>query len=563
MHSRIRILCLVFPVIFGLSQCNKEPTADADSGDGLALVTEGVSPHFQAVASRLEAGGASFTYAEEGEVMDLVSTLLEEVVKAMPEEEKAKMPAGFSIKKVFSLLGLDSIKASGMSSRKLPDGVNHSRSFIYTPEGRRGLLTLSGGPAEPFLVTSLAAQNTDLALEFPLHLKDLFAQAWPMLMEYTPKEQLAMVEAMASAPQPPLGISYKEMAEKTSLRLALIATINPGQSIAAPGAPMPLPGMDAAIIIDKLGWLRDVLKQQFLPMLLQPDSPVELLSKGAVTVGRFKAPMGPAPMDFQPTFSLEDEAGRLVIATRPGYLDALSKAPKLAEQAEFTAAWKGLPKEGNGCAYASRRFMSTLMDGIKDAASSSPVADKDAAIVGKMMSLLGKYARSSMAVAYANQPDGILTVSNTSLPMASPSSISSITTMAVLSSLAMPMFTSVQQQGNQAKLLTNGRQVLVAIKIYAGENGGKYPATLQELVTSGALQDAELLTLAKTAGMEKEPWLYDRTLTDAAPGISMVLAAPFTIKSGGKETRLVIRNDGRAETIAEADFQRAKDYNLR
>lgn len=565
MNSRFCVFSLAVPLVLGLSQCNKAPVSDGGGSGaaGLNMVTEGGSPHFQAVASKLEIGGASFTYAEEGEIMGIITTLFEEVLKVMPEEERAKLPPNFSFKKVFSLVGLDSIKASGMSSRKLPDGLNHSRSFIHTPEGRHGLLTLTGGAAEPFITTGLAAKDTDLALEFPLHLKDFFAEAWPLVVEYTPKEQLPMVEAMASAPQPPLGISYKEMAEKTSVRIALLATLMPEQSIAAPGAPVTFPGVNAAIVIDKLGWLKDVLKQQFLPMLLQPESPMELLSKGAVTVGRFKSPVGPAPMDFQPTFSLEDATDRLIIATRPGYLEALSKGPRLAEQPEFTAAWKGLPKEGNGCTYVSKRFMTTLMDGIRGAAASSPTAEKDAAVVGKIVDLLAKYAKSSMAVAYANQGDGILTVGNTSLPMASPGSISSITTMAILSSLAAPMMNSVKQQGSQTKLISNGREVMLALKLYAGDHDGKYPAELQELITSGTLTNADLLTLASTPTEEKKPWLYDKTLTDTSPGICMVLAAPFTTGSGGKKTRIVVRNDGSAESIPEDDFQRAKDYNLR
>lgn len=565
MNSRFLVYSLVCPFLLGLSQCNKAPVSEEEgSGSaGLNVVTEGGSPHFQAVASKLEIGGSSFTYAEEGEIMGIIYTLFDEVVKAMPEEKRAKMPPNFSFKKVFSLVGLDSIKASGMSSRRLPDGVSHVRSFIYTPEGRHGLLSLTGGPAEPFITTTLAANDTDLTLEFPLHLKDFFAEAWPVAMEYTPLEQRPLVEAMASAPQPPLGISYKEMVEKTSVRIAFMATLMPEQTIPAPGTPVTFPGVNAAIVVDKLGWLKDVLKQQFLPMLLQPDSPVELLSKGEVTVGRFKGPMGPAPMDFQPTFSLEDATGRLIIATRPGYLEALSKGARLAEQPEFTAVWKGLPKEGNGCAYVSKRFMATLMDGLRGAAATMPVADDETAVTGKLVDLLAKYAKSGLAVAYANQADGILTIGNTSLPMASPASISSITTMAMLSGLAAPMMSSVQQQGSQTKLISNGREVVLALKLYAGDHDGRYPATLQELITSGTLTNAELLTLASTPTGEKKPWLYDKTLTDTSPGICMVLAAPFTTGAGGKQTRIVVRNDGSAESISEEDFQRAKDYNLR
>jgi len=135
--------------------------------------------------------------------------------------------------------------------------------------------------------------------------------------------------------------------------------------------------------------------------------------------------------------------------------------------------------------------------------------------------------------------------------------------LAVLSSLAAPLTTSIQQQATHMKVLSDGRQVLTALKLFAASNNGKYPAKLQELLDSGVLEKPELLTVAAGTGEEPLPWLYDASLTTESAGISIVLAAPTTVKSGGKETRGVIRNDGRAEMVAEEDFQRTKDYNLR
>ncbi|MGV3661077.1 MAG: hypothetical protein ACO1TE_12895 [Prosthecobacter sp.] len=569
MHSRLRIHCLLLPAVLGLAQCNKSAVSEAGAAastvPGLALVKEGVSPHFHAVASKLEVGGSSFSYAEEGEIMSLLGSLVEEVMKSMPEAEKAKLPPNFSFKKVFGLVGLDSIKASGMSSRKLPNGLNHQRSFVYTPEGRQGLLTLSGGPAEPLLVPLLAAKDTDLAFEFPIHLKDWFAQAWPLVMEYAPTEQRQMIEAMASAPQPALGISYREMAEKLSLRLAVIATLMPEQSMPLPGAagtPMSFPGVNAAIVIDKLSWLRDLLKQQMLPMLMQKDGPFEMTSTGKVTAGHFRGPMGPPPMDFQPAFHLDDEADRLIIATRPGYLATLlAKEDRLHTQPEFAKVWGMLPNQGNGCVFISQRLMETVVDGVKTAVAATGSAEDSATALG-IIELLGKYARSPQAMVFANLPDGIFTASTTSLPTASPASISSMTTMAMLSGLAAPMMSSIQQQGVQMKGTSDGLTVLTALKLHAANNGGKYPEELAQLVSGGALEKPELLMPAGDPGAEPALWLYDNSLTPDSPGISIVLAAPFTKVSGGKETRLVIRNDGRVENIAEADFQRTKDYNL-
>ena len=567
MHLRI----LPILAVLGLAQCHKSAApAVVATSPGVTLVTEGSSPHFQAVASKLDVGGASFTYAEEENVMGLLGGFFEEIFKNMPQKEKAQLPPNFSFKKMMGMTGLDSIKATGTSSRKVSVGMNHHRSFAYTPEGRKGFLSLTGGPAEPLLAPALAPQDTDLALEFPLHLKDLVAEAWPVILESVPKDQRAMMEAMASAPQPALGMSYREMAEKLSVRVALFATMMPEQKLSAPGAAVSLPGVNAAIVIDKLGWIKDVLKAQVLPMFQAPGAPVEVQNVKGAIVGRFRGPMGPPPMDFQPVFMLDEAGDRLIIATRPGYYDAvMAKGEKLGTQPEFAGVWKGMPAEGNGCLFLSKRLMGTVVDGIKaeGAASVAKATGKDKASSEMAMSLinmLSSHARYPQAFCFANQPDGILSVSNSSIPTMNPGSFSSITTLAVLSSLAVPAFSKVQQSSAQVKTLSNGRQVLIALKSHAVEHDGKYPAKLQDLIDSGALTKPELLTVASGPGAEPKPWLYDSTLTPQSAGITIVLAAPeVTQGSGGKQTRVVIRNDGRAEALPEEDFQRVKDYYLR
>ncbi len=529
-----------------------------------ALVTEGASAHFQAVASKLELGGASFTYAEEGEIMGLLGEFFEEVMKSLPKEENPKLPPDFSFRKIFGLVGLDSIKASGTSSRKTAGGMTHHRSFVYTPAGRRGLLSLTGGTPQPLLATTLAAKDTDLIIEFPLHFKDLIEQAWPVFLELVPAGERPVIEAAAAQPQPPLGISYQEMAQKLSVRMGLLVTLMPEQSIVTPGNPVELPGMNAAIVIDKLGWLKEILKERFLPMLQDPNVPLEVRNENGVITGRFRAPTGPAPMDFQPAFILDEAADRLIIATRTGYLDGLlGKEPRLSEQPEFTAAWTGLPKDGNGCLFLSKRLLQTFINGLKTSISKDKkFKDRDLAL--KMIDLVARHANATQVLTYANLPDGILSASNISLPIINSGPVSSITTLAVLSSLAVPAFNKVQAQASQQQVINHGKQLVIAIKVYAADHDGKYPAKLKQLISTGILDKPELLTVVEKKGKEGLPWLYDRSLTDSSDGDRIVLAAPFTIKgSADKETRVVVRNDGSGAEIPEEEFQEAKGEELK
>jgi prepilin-type N-terminal cleavage/methylation domain-containing protein len=50
-----------------------------------------------------------------------------------------------------------------------------------------------------------------------------------------------------------------------------------------------------------------------------------------------------------------------------------------------------------------------------------------------------------------------------------------IAIIAVLASIALPVFSTVQERGSQTKDLSNAKQIALACKLYAADNDGKYP----------------------------------------------------------------------------------------
>src|SRR5260370_25604642 len=50
-----------------------------------------------------------------------------------------------------------------------------------------------------------------------------------------------------------------------------------------------------------------------------------------------------------------------------------------------------------------------------------------------------------------------------------------IAIIAILASIALPAFTSVQERAKQTKDLSNGKQVLLALKQFALDNNGEFP----------------------------------------------------------------------------------------
>jgi prepilin-type N-terminal cleavage/methylation domain-containing protein len=70
-----------------------------------------------------------------------------------------------------------------------------------------------------------------------------------------------------------------------------------------------------------------------------------------------------------------------------------------------------------------------------------------------------------------------------------------ITIIAILASAAVPTFNTVQDRANQANAAGNARQIITALRLYAGDNNGSYPdgdtanAAFRLLFVDGVLAD--------------------------------------------------------------------------
>ena len=61
-----------------------------------------------------------------------------------------------------------------------------------------------------------------------------------------------------------------------------------------------------------------------------------------------------------------------------------------------------------------------------------------------------------------------------------------ITIIAILASLAVPVFSKIQEKANQTKGINNARQITLALKLYAADNNGVYPDGNAADVTAAA-----------------------------------------------------------------------------
>lgn len=79
---------------------------------------------------------------------------------------------------------------------------------------------------------------------------------------------------------------------------------------------------------------------------------------------------------------------------------------------------------------------------------------------------------------------------------------------AMMLGIALPVFKSVQDRGNAIKCLAQAKQIVVACKVYAAENNGNYPDTLDQLIPK-YLPDNKLFVCPMMKGSDQTAMGYD------------------------------------------------------
>lgn len=126
--------------------------------------------------------------------------------------------------------------------------------------------------------------------------------------------------------------------------------------------------------------------------------------------------------------------------------------------------------------------------------------------------------------------------------------IAIIPVVAVLAALAAPGLFNIQDRAHQAQSINNTRQVIISLKMYAADHGGKYPATLDELIKT-APEDEKLLDYPQFTDWSPEKGYEYAGGSDAEPGQKVILMSRSHSQSG---KRILGHNDGSVEIAVPA-----------
>jgi len=384
---------------------------------------------FQAVTAQLDPGGVVHAYVSvDGDLTgigDYVNSMMGELRKIEPDVPPVNVPA------LLRVTGLDAVSAMGFSSVRTEDGFRN-KTYIHTPEGRRGLLRLMGGDSKPFEVLKLAPAGSDFVIEQDLNFKTLYESVVEGAGVVMGEQGKAMVQMGLKQPMPPpITFTMEKVMADLDTKLTVIIDADPTKMVHFPDAPkeLKIPQLKGAVLLDGLGWVADELTKVLAPMLIQGGNraPPFKIVRNANWIGMQMAIQSQSFSERQRNqitgLGLETAllahhvpSGKLVLASGKNFADQLF-APKtsLGQDPAFQKTMKGLPMEGTALTYASPVFFSSLRQSfqkVNELANDKDHEQDDRFLATTFINLLlPKNARGEGGVT-TNTKDGMLTVSN-------------------------------------------------------------------------------------------------------------------------------------------------------
>jgi type IV pilus assembly protein PilA len=460
-------------MLSGCGQREEKPksSAGAASAEKVSATTALVkdterSRHFNAVNERLELGGTMYGYVDvDGDATKLagsLQTLLQNVGRANP------MAAPFvnqDYAALFAKLGLNDVKAIGVSSVPEGNGFFRNRTFFYTPEGRHGLLAGLGGKPGPFTHLALAPANTDIYSESEIDLPAIYVTVQDVLKQLggdTAKN--ALDEALEKAGRTAM-ISWLKLINATKGHLVLVARFDADKTFRVPGPGAPaIPAFSFLLRIDGVGSaVEDALK----------GSP-ELTASNAEGMRLYEFNQ-PLPLEgLKPIVGIEGST--LFFATTREFLtECRAKKSTLGDDPEFKKGLARVGTEGNGLTYVTPRVFRRLRE-IETLNPNLPAEVKS--MLGSVMNQLPQIDQPLVTLR-VNQPDGILVRSSWNRSLKQDVAMVSVynpVTVGLLAAMAVPAFQKVRaaSQGRTAQeqtVLNNLRQFHAAGEQFCLERG--------------------------------------------------------------------------------------------
>lgn len=370
--------------------------------------------NFGAVAKHLETGGVFYTVVDIDGDLAKFAGIGDGLLDLAKQEAGGALPPGLSATGIMKSLGLDRLKAIGMSSKPAAGNLFHNRALLYMPEGRSGIFKLMGGASGPLQSLALAPAGSDVVMEAELTLSALLEIAEALLRSTGDEAMLQQYRGMLGFPMPGgLEMTAGDFIAKLDTRIIIAGRLEKDKSFTPPGEKFTLPGFRLVISFDKLDFLAAPLMtyaKYSAEMTVERGDGYELIKP--------KALPPETPAFLQPLFYHDLKSKRLLLATHPEALqEFLAGKTPLSGDPVFVKAMAGLPAEANEMSYLTPAVSEAFQQFIGEVLKAAPPALRgpDNEDFKKILDLFQEIApmpTQPMVEMRTNLPEGMLFLSN-------------------------------------------------------------------------------------------------------------------------------------------------------
>ena len=459
-------LATALALLLSLGSCAKKTETADPSGPkpaSVALVKgDEMSRHFEAVNAHLELGGTMYGYVDvDGDMLELAGSVQRMVSQLATLQPQLSMFAKQDFKVLMTDLGLDDVKAIGLSSVHQAGGTYRNRAFLYTPAGRHGLFAVFGGKPAPFVGARLAPKDVDFYAEHEFDIEAVYQTVKALITKVNGPEAGDAFEKMVKKAGSEAHFSLLDLLEGLNGRATFIVRLDPDKNLSLPGPkPVKIPAFSVLVRIDGIGSaVEPALASQTAAFMPSQDGSLHLfISKEA-----------PPLEGIKPVVAVDGKA--LYAATSPEFLhECLSRTDGLDKNPDFVAALAELGPEGNGLTWVSPRFFARI--------KALPDINQDASPQAKR--LIDIYAsnfpsvNSPLLSVRTNLPEGILIRSTWNRSLKADVAMLTVynpLTVGLLAAMAIPAYQKVRLNSQTMAITNNLRMLSAAADQYYLEKG--------------------------------------------------------------------------------------------
>ena len=499
---------------------------------------------FDEVAAKLDHGGSLYFYlSTEQWLAGLSENIASLSTLAMPAatagqsaEEREKMQR--ALRMVTDLVkrsGLEAVSGIGASSLAVEPGVYRNTLFVHHKKGDGGFLwTLLGGGAHRLTALDLLPRDTALASFTDLDVAQFLRVAREEIERAgIPEAKQGLDQALAQLSQM-AGMPVDDVLQSLGGAAGLVLTLD-----AAKPLKVPIAGREESLPTPRLAVLLQVKDDRIFQQLdkaLAANKEVVRVDEGDL---RMRTLVIPALPQMEVRATVAQWGGWLALASDDRLIRDMIAAQKgggLKATPEFAKLAAGLPEEGNAFQLATQGFAETWNRIQAEMMKNQPgLPPEQTALMEKLLSFQKAGATYSVGAQLEN---GWLTVGKGTKGAGQVMAPLLIVPVAIAAGVALPAFSKVQESAKATNSRSNAKQIAVACKLYALDNGGKFPPTLQALLPD-YLPDAKIF-VSPFAPEVPVGYTYTAGLTEKSPAATVLLEDKFAAR---EHLRVIVHVD--------------------